>query len=76
MSMEYFQVEIEDINDNAPAFQHSVYHVYDVAEDTAIGTAILKLHADDPDSEDNAKITVCARVLISVVFWLLVECQT
>lgn len=49
-------LRVEDINDNNPEFYPKRYFVA-LADDTAIGTSILKVQATDRDDGDNAIIT-------------------
>ncbi|XP_027864169.1 protocadherin alpha-2-like isoform X9 [Xiphophorus couchianus] len=48
-------VHISDVNDNAPNFSDSVINVY-VKENSAVGTNIGIIMAQDPDEAENAKI--------------------
>lgn len=49
-------LNIEDVNDNSPEFYPKGYFL-PVAEDTPIGTSLLKVTATDRDDGDNAIIT-------------------
>ena len=49
-------VEVTDVNDNAPEFLEQVY-VASVAEDTLINAIIISINASDTDSFSNAAIT-------------------
>lgn len=49
-------LRVEDINDNSPDFYPKRYFVA-LADDTAIGTSVLKIQATDGDDGDNAIIT-------------------
>ena len=50
------QVNVSDVNDNAPTFDLSRYTVA-VMEDAPIGTDVITMNATDPDIADNGKIT-------------------
>uniref|UniRef100_A0AAQ5Z6P8 Cadherin domain-containing protein n=1 Tax=Amphiprion ocellaris TaxID=80972 RepID=A0AAQ5Z6P8_AMPOC len=49
-------LEVTDINDNAPAFNQSVYNTQ-VMENNSPGVALLQIHASDPDQGQNARIS-------------------
>uniref|UniRef100_A0A3B4ZNI5 Cadherin domain-containing protein n=1 Tax=Stegastes partitus TaxID=144197 RepID=A0A3B4ZNI5_9TELE len=49
-------LEVTDINDNAPAFNQSVYYTQ-VMENNPPGVALLQIHASDPDQGQNARIS-------------------
>ncbi|KAM6924078.1 protocadherin alpha-3-like isoform 7-T7 [Xenentodon cancila] len=49
-------VEISDINDNAPRFLKDKINIY-VKENSKVGTIIAKATAQDPDTDKNAKLT-------------------
>ncbi|XP_053251573.1 neural-cadherin-like isoform X2 [Podarcis raffonei] len=51
----YVRILISDINDNAPAFLHSVYEI-NIDEDEDVGYAFLTATADDKDEGSNAKL--------------------
>ncbi|XP_048576411.1 uncharacterized protein LOC116615378 isoform X2 [Nematostella vectensis] len=48
-------ITIEDINDNYPEFNASVYSV-NISEDTSIGTQVLSVYASDKDLGSNAHV--------------------
>ncbi|ELT96060.1 hypothetical protein CAPTEDRAFT_72172, partial [Capitella teleta] len=48
-------IEIQDINDNSPAFDKKTFDV-DVQEDLGIGEVVTTITADDPDLGDNGAI--------------------
>ncbi|XP_061690848.1 protocadherin beta-11-like [Syngnathoides biaculeatus] len=50
------EINIQDINDNAPVFNQTLYQAK-VIENAATGTHILTLNATDADSGSNAKVT-------------------
>ena len=50
-------IQITDINDNNPVFQHSSPLVINVPEDTPVGSVILNLNATDEDIGQNAEIS-------------------
>ncbi|XP_078405903.1 uncharacterized protein LOC144685381 [Cetorhinus maximus] len=50
------QVEISDVNDNAPRFKQSAYTAY-VMENNIIGASIFSVTASDPDFNENARIS-------------------
>lgn len=62
----YFQIIVEDENDNAPIFVTSNVDgdvielgseiIVNVTEEQAIGSEILKVHAIDKDADDNGKV--------------------
>ncbi|XP_044280259.1 neural-cadherin-like [Varanus komodoensis] len=51
----YVRIFISDINDNAPAFPHSVYEI-NIAEDKDVGYVLLTATANDKDEGSNAKL--------------------
>ena len=50
-------IEITDLNDNNPVFQHSSPLVINVPEDTPVGSVIFDLNATDEDTGQNAEIS-------------------
>ncbi|XP_058853063.1 protocadherin Fat 2-like [Acipenser ruthenus] len=50
------EIEVEDINDNPPLFQKTVYTA-EVFEGSPIGTSVFQVHASDKDSGRNKDIT-------------------
>uniref|UniRef100_A0A672QBP7 FAT atypical cadherin 2 n=1 Tax=Sinocyclocheilus grahami TaxID=75366 RepID=A0A672QBP7_SINGR len=50
------EIDVEDINDNAPVFQ-SLSYVTDMSEGLPIGTSVLQVSAFDKDSGRNSDIT-------------------
>lgn len=50
------EIDVEDINDNAPVFQNLSY-VTDVSEGLPIGTSVLQVSAVDKDSGRNSDVT-------------------
>ncbi|XP_036069857.1 protocadherin alpha-3 isoform X5 [Oryzias melastigma] len=54
-SIHVINVEVADVNDNAPKFTESVINIY-VKENSPVGSIIYKLKAVDPDLESNANI--------------------
>ena len=48
-------IEVEDINDNSPVFEQSVYHI-EVSESAAIGSVLLTPTASDLDSGYNGRM--------------------
>ncbi|XP_053101938.1 neural-cadherin-like [Hemicordylus capensis] len=51
----YVRIFISDVNDNAPAFLHSVYEI-NVDEDKDVGYAVLTATANDRDEGSNSKL--------------------
>ncbi|XP_049897643.1 protocadherin alpha-3-like isoform X4 [Epinephelus moara] len=49
-------VHVSDVNDNAPRFKESVINIF-VKENSPVGAVIYTLAADDPDVDENAKVT-------------------
>ncbi|XP_054890882.1 protocadherin alpha-3-like [Poeciliopsis prolifica] len=49
-------VQISDVNDNAPNFVESVINIY-VKENSPVGASIFKISAVDPDINENARVT-------------------
>uniref|UniRef100_A0A3Q2QED7 Si:dkey-262j3.12 n=1 Tax=Fundulus heteroclitus TaxID=8078 RepID=A0A3Q2QED7_FUNHE len=49
-------VHLSDVNDNAPQFKEPVIHIF-VKENGPVGDVIYTLSADDPDIDENAKVT-------------------
>nr|XP_056718823.1 protocadherin beta-16-like isoform X9 [Euleptes europaea] len=56
ISIRIINVQISDINDNAPAFEKSTYQMQ-IRENNIPGLLIGLVHADDEDTEQNAKVT-------------------
>ncbi|XP_049898482.1 protocadherin Fat 2 [Epinephelus moara] len=50
------EIEVEDVNDNAPVFSKRTYTV-DVVEELPIGTSVIQLSASDRDSGRNKDLT-------------------
>ncbi|XP_056106333.1 protocadherin Fat 2 [Rhinichthys klamathensis goyatoka] len=50
------EIDLEDINDNAPVFQNLPY-ITDVSEGLPIGTSVLQVSAVDRDSNRNSEVT-------------------
>ncbi|XP_035264236.1 cadherin-related family member 2 [Anguilla anguilla] len=48
-------IQINDINDNTPAFKNESYRL-EVKEHSAVGTVIATITATDPDTEDEGKL--------------------
>ncbi|XP_029361394.1 cadherin-like protein 26 isoform X2 [Echeneis naucrates] len=57
-----FDVEVKDINDNAPRFSHPEIQA-DVMENTAEGFLSVQLHVTDPDEENTPSSTFTLRVI-------------
>ncbi|KAL1023572.1 hypothetical protein UPYG_G00042580 [Umbra pygmaea] len=55
-TLSHVTVSVLDINDNPPVFEHREY-VAAVAEDVAVGTQVLRVHAASRDIEANGEIT-------------------
>ncbi|XP_075131439.1 protocadherin gamma-B4-like isoform X27 [Leptodactylus fuscus] len=51
-----FQLNISDVNDNAPVFEKMNYILY-IGENNQPGTSIHKVHAADLDCDENGKIS-------------------
>ncbi|XP_034086742.1 protocadherin beta-16-like [Gymnodraco acuticeps] len=51
-----FNLKISDVNDNAPVFSQSVYNAF-IAENNSPGIAVLTVRAEDPDENQNARIS-------------------
>lgn len=49
-------INVLDINDNRPKFSTQMYNVT-VNEDVAVNTTITTVFADDPDQDDNGRVT-------------------
>ncbi|XP_036933516.1 protocadherin alpha-5-like isoform X15 [Acanthopagrus latus] len=49
-------VHVSDVNDNAPRFKEPVINIF-VKENSPVGAVIYTLTADDPDVDENAKVT-------------------
>ncbi|XP_075902926.1 protocadherin alpha-8-like isoform X6 [Nelusetta ayraudi] len=49
-------VHVSDVNDNAPRFKEPLINIY-VKENSPAGAVIYSITADDPDADQNAKIT-------------------
>ncbi|CAJ0960750.1 unnamed protein product [Ranitomeya imitator] len=50
------QLNISDVNDNAPVFEKMKYILY-IGENNQPGTSIQNVRASDPDSDENGKIS-------------------
>ncbi|CAI4227916.1 unnamed protein product [Auanema sp. JU1783] len=46
-------ITLQDINDNAPIFEHSSFDLY-IAENSAVGSLVGTIQAHDPDEGENA----------------------
>ncbi|KAK2849140.1 hypothetical protein Q5P01_008974 [Channa striata] len=55
-STRVFNVQISDVNDNAPRFLEPIIKIY-VKENGPIGSRIGTITANDPDVNENAKVT-------------------
>ncbi|KAG9490980.1 hypothetical protein GDO78_006362, partial [Eleutherodactylus coqui] len=55
-SRKLIQLEISDVNDNAPVFDKLIYTAF-IPENNLPGASIFSIQATDMDSEDNAKVT-------------------
>ncbi|XP_034546752.1 protocadherin beta-16-like [Notolabrus celidotus] len=51
-----FHLKISDVNDNAPVFPQSVYSAF-ITENNSPGVSVLTLRANDPDENQNARIS-------------------
>lgn len=49
-------VHVSDVNDNVPSFKEPVLNVF-VKENSPVGAVIYTITADDPDVDDNARLT-------------------
>ncbi|XP_044220417.1 protocadherin alpha-3-like [Thunnus albacares] len=49
-------VHVSDVNDNAPRFKEPVINIF-VKENSPVGAVIYTMTADDPDVDENAKVT-------------------
>ncbi|XP_030595798.1 protocadherin alpha-5-like isoform X15 [Archocentrus centrarchus] len=49
-------VHVSDVNDNAPRFADSAINIF-IKENGPVGAVIYTISADDPDVDDNAKVT-------------------
>ncbi|XP_056295769.1 protocadherin alpha-5-like isoform X4 [Pseudoliparis swirei] len=49
-------VHVSDVNDNAPRFKEPVINIF-VKENSLVGAVIYTMTADDPDVDENAKVT-------------------
>ncbi|XP_045886248.1 protocadherin alpha-3-like isoform X4 [Micropterus dolomieu] len=49
-------VHVSDVNDNAPRFKEPVINLF-VKENSPVGAVIYTMTADDPDVDENAKVT-------------------
>ncbi|XP_029368540.1 protocadherin alpha-5-like isoform X5 [Echeneis naucrates] len=52
-------VHVSDVNDNAPRFKEPVINIF-VKENSPVGSVIYTMSADDPDVDENAKVTFSA----------------
>ncbi|XP_036933417.1 protocadherin beta-16-like [Acanthopagrus latus] len=51
-----FHLKVSDVNDNAPVFPQSVYNAF-ISENNSPGVSVLTLRAQDPDENQNARIS-------------------
>ncbi|XP_023184196.1 protocadherin gamma-A12-like isoform X6 [Xiphophorus maculatus] len=51
-----FNIKVSDVNDNAPLFSKSVYSAF-ITENNSPGVSVLTLKANDPDENQNARIS-------------------
>ncbi|XP_014853942.1 PREDICTED: protocadherin gamma-A11-like [Poecilia mexicana] len=51
-----FNIKVSDVNDNAPVFPKSVYSTF-ITENNSPGVSVLILKANDPDENQNARIS-------------------
>ncbi|XP_072768509.1 protocadherin beta-11-like [Nerophis lumbriciformis] len=51
-----FTLKVSDVNDNAPVFPHAVYGAF-ITENNSPGVSIMTVGADDPDENQNARIS-------------------
>ncbi|XP_067374428.1 protocadherin beta-3-like [Channa argus] len=51
-----FHLKISDVNDNAPVFSQRGYTAF-ISENNSPGVSVLKISADDPDENQNARIS-------------------
>ncbi|XP_054998216.1 protocadherin gamma-A12 isoform X10 [Sorex araneus] len=58
------RVMVVDVNDNAPVFAQTEYHV-SVPENVSVGTKLLVVNATDPDEGANAEVTYSFRYVDS-----------
>ncbi|XP_057205174.1 protocadherin gamma-A3-like isoform X9 [Triplophysa rosa] len=56
ISRKTLHLKVTDVNDNAPVFQDSVYNSF-LLENNSPGVSILQIKADDPDENQNARIS-------------------
>ncbi|XP_066450092.1 protocadherin gamma-B1-like [Eleutherodactylus coqui] len=55
-SRKFIQLEISDVNDNAPVFDKLIYTAF-IPENNLPGASIFSIQATDIDNEDNSKVT-------------------
>lgn len=63
-------VNVLDMNDNAPAFSQSEYEV-NVAEDAVIGSSVFKFLASDPDGGLNGLVSYSVDFSNASEYWRL-----
>ncbi|XP_031698050.1 protocadherin gamma-A3-like, partial [Anarrhichthys ocellatus] len=51
-----FHLKVSDVNDNAPVFPQSVYTAF-IVENNSPGVSLLTIRAQDPDENQNARIS-------------------
>ncbi|XP_051275356.1 protocadherin gamma-A3-like [Dicentrarchus labrax] len=51
-----FNVKVSDVNDNAPVFTQGVYDAF-ITENNSPGVSVLTVRAQDPDENQNARIS-------------------
>ncbi|XP_006028605.1 cadherin-19 isoform X1 [Alligator sinensis] len=68
-------INLSDINDNAPKFQHTLYHMT-VSEAAPLGTTIGKIMADDSDIGENAAMNYVIEGDASYVFDIITDNET
>ncbi|NWV76538.1 CAD19 protein, partial [Dasyornis broadbenti] len=68
-------INLSDINDNPPKFQHRLYYMR-VSEDAPVGTTVGKIFADDSDVGDNAAMDYFIEGDSSDVFDIITNSET
>ncbi|XP_060935917.1 protocadherin gamma-A3-like [Limanda limanda] len=56
-----FNLKVSDVNDNAPVFSQSVYSAF-IKENNSPGVSLLTVSAQDPDENQNARISYILEV--------------
>ncbi|NXO21403.1 CAD19 protein, partial [Cisticola juncidis] len=68
-------INLSDVNDNPPKFQHRLYYM-SVSEEAPVGTTVGKIFAEDSDIGDNAAMDYFIDADSSDVFYIFTNNET